>query len=264
MAAILKYVLFFILAIGTDTNAFSQNSLAAQENKLVKIYSKLDSYAQKSYDSIKLYSEDFEREITRLLLSDQPTLNYNFKKLKEFCQIVTSQDGNFRIYSWDTWMGGTMHIFREIYQWRANGKVITKVPDCDNTDAGTFCSAIYTARVNNKPVYLAIKNGIYSTKDAMQGITAFRINGKSLDSVMIFRTREEMLNTINVYFDFFSVVDRPERPLKLITYDDEQKKIYIPLVGNKEEITKSNEVYQLKGRYFEYIGVETGRRKSIK
>lgn len=265
MNMFLRSSFFFILIVCVSRHAFSQKDLAAQEGRLMKIYSKLDFYSQKSYDSIKLYSEEFEREITRLLLGDPRTLGYNFKKLRDsfFCQIVTSQDGNFRIYSWDTWMGGTMHIFREIYQWRANGKVITKVPDCDATDAGTFCSAIYTARVNNKPVYLAIKNGIYSTKDAMQSVIAFRINGKAIDSVKLFKTKTEKLNEIQVNFDFFSVVDRPERPLKLITYNDEPGQLYIPLVGNKDEITKSNEVYQLKGNYFEYEGVETPQTKKL-
>jgi hypothetical protein len=153
-----------------------------------------------------------------------------------------------------------MHFYHEILQWNANGKVFTKITKYEKDDPGSFCSAMYTVQVNNKPVYLAVKNGTYSTKDATQAVTAFRINGKLIDSVKLFKTKTERLNTIEVYYDFFSVVDRPDRPLKLISYNDERRQLYIPVVGDKDQVTKKNEVYQLKDRYFEYTGVEPDRR----
>jgi hypothetical protein len=33
---------------------------------------------------------------------------------------------------------------------------------------------------------------------------------------------------------------------------------------DNDKVTNKNLLYQLKGRYFEYIGVETGRRNSMK
>jgi len=65
------------------------------------------------------------------------------------------------------------------------------------------------------------------------------------------------LNTIDVNFDFFSVVDRPERPLALITYDEKEKAIRIPLVDQKERVTGKRLVYKLKGDYFVFTGIET-------
>jgi hypothetical protein len=258
-----KFSFFFILAICTGTNAFSQTkNFTIEEEKLAKLIAKVESFINGSYDSITLYSKKFENELTRFIQNNPGTLRYPFKKLKESnsCEVETSSDGNFRIYTWDTWMGGTMHFYHEILQWKANGKVFTKVPIYEIDDAGSFCSAMYTVQVNNTPVYLAVKDGTYSTKDAMQSVTAFRINGKLLDSVKLFKTKNEKLNTIKVYYDFFSVVNRPERPLKLITYDDKLRQLYIPLVGDKDQVTKKNLVYQLKGRYFEYAGVEPDRR----
>jgi len=267
MTTLFKYSFFFILAICGGTNTFSQTkNFAAQEERLVKLYAKMESFLRVSYDSLPLYSEKFDKELTRFIQNNPGTLKYPFKKFEDdhVCDVVTSGDGNFRIYTWDTQTGGTMHFYHEILQWNSNGKVFTKIIKYEKDDPGSFCSAVYTAQVNNKPVYLAVKNGVYSTKDVMQSVTAFRINGKLLDSVKLFRTKTERLNTIQVYFDFFSVVGRPERPLKLITYDDEPGQLYIPVVGDKDQVTKKNLVYQLKGSYFEYTGVEAGTAQNKK
>ena len=63
-----------------------------------------------------------------------------------------------------------------------------------------------------------------------------------------------MLNKIEAEFDFFSVVDRPERPLKLIKF--EQNKLYIPVVDEKGTVSKKFLVYQLNSNCFEYIGIK--------
>jgi len=238
--------------------------ITSQENKFVNLYSKLASFIQADYDSTSFYADKFENEFTSFIKSNPKTLNYSFKKLidSNFCDIRTSSDGNFRIYSWDTWTGGTMHIFKEIYQWKSNSKVFTKVPNYEEGDAGSFCSKVFTINIGNKTYYLAVSNGIYSTKDAMQSISAYSIEGSKLvDTVKLFKTKTKKFSSIDVEFDFFTVVDRPERPLELITYDDKQRMIYIPVVGDKGQVTKRNILYQLKDRYFEFIGIETRMRK---
>jgi hypothetical protein len=253
------------LTIFTFVNAFSQaKDITSQENKFAKLYSKLTSFIQADYDSLSFYSDKFETEFTKFIQNNPATMNYPFKRLVDsnFCDMRTSSDGNFKIYSWDTWTGGTMHVFKTIYQWKSNGKVFTKIPKYEEGDPGTFCSKIFTVSINDKSYYLAVTNGIMSTKDAMQSISTYNIEGNKLvGTVKLFKTKTKKLNSIEVEFDFFSVVDRPERPLELITYDDKQKIIYIPVVGDKGQVTKKNILYQLKGSYFEFIGIETGMRK---
>jgi len=253
------------LTVFTCSNAFSQtNDIAAQENKFVKLCSKLNSFIQADNDSVVFYTDKFETEFTRFIKNKPATLNYPFKVLVDsnFCDVITSTDGNFRIYSWDSWRGGTMHIFKTVYQWKSNGKVFTKVPKYEEGDAGSFCSKIFTVNINDKPYYLAVTNGIFSTKDAIQSISAYSIEGNKLvDTVRLFKTKTKILNSIDVEFDFFSVADRPERPLELITFDDKMKIIYIPVIGNKGQVTKKSILYQVKGSYFEYIGIESGKRK---
>lgn len=255
-------VLFLAMLSCNKGNAQSKD-LIAQENKFAQLYSKLFESLHGDWDTTMAYSEKFSNQFTSFIRATPATLDYPFKKLidSNYLQIRTSSDGHLRIYSWDNWTGGTMHEFSTIYQWRDNGKVFTKVLNVDKDDPGSFVSQIFTVAIGDKPYYLAVTNATYSTKDARQSIAAYTItNGKLVDTVKLFKTKKR-LNRIDVDFDFFSVVDRPERPLELITYDDKQKIIYIPVVGDKEQVTKKNILYQLKGSYFEFIGIETGKRK---
>lgn len=257
--------LLFVLTVLTCEKTFAQTKdIASQENRFTNLYLKLTSFIQVDDDSLSFYADKFEKEFTSLIKNNPTTLNYPFNELidSNFCYIKTSTDGRFRIYSWDTWTGGTMHFFKEIYQWKSNGEVFTKVPHYEEGDTGRFCSKIFTVNINNQPNYLAITNAIFSTKDAMQSISAYTIEGNDLvDTVKLFRTKTKRLNSIDVEFDFFSVAERPERPLELITYDDKQKIIYIPVVDDQGQVTKRNLLYQLQGNYFEFIGMETGIRK---
>lgn len=257
----LVYLSFVVILLTNEKSLAQTANFSAQEDKLARLYRKLESNFPGDNDSM---AEVFAKGLASFIKNNPATLSYPFKKLNDsiFSGVKTSSDGNFRIYSWDTWTGGTMHFYKMIYQWKANGKVFTEVPRIEENDPAFYCSAIFTVNINNKPYYLAVTNGIYSSKDLMQSITCYSIeSNKLMDTVKLFKTKTKKLNSIDVPFDFFSVVDRPERPLELITYDDKLNIIYIPVVDGKDQVTKKNILYQLKGQYFEFIGIETGKRK---
>jgi hypothetical protein len=265
MTLIGRIAFIFILTMTGFVCAIGQaKDFTLRENELVKLYSNLLHNLAGSRDRTRSNSEKFSNQFTSFIKTNPGTLSYPFNKLMDsnYVQIKTSSDGNFRMYSWDAWTGGTMHTFNTIDQWRANGKVFTKVPGAAKEEPGSFVSRIFTIAIKAKPYYLAITNAIYSTKDARQSVTVYTIdNGKLVDTVKLFRTKTKRLNSINVDFDFFSVMDRPERPLELITYDDKQKIVYIPVVDEQGKVTEKNIVYQLKDGSFEFIAIETGKRK---
>ena len=95
----------------------------------------------------------------------------------------------------------------------------------------------------------------------VQNLSTLLEENQLIDTTKIFKTKTKKLNNISVEFDFFSVADRPERPLELISYDEKKKIIYIPLVNNNGKVSNKNILYQLKGGYFEFIGFENGKRK---
>ncbi|WP_316788888.1 hypothetical protein [Pedobacter frigoris] len=187
--------------------------------------------------------------------NDPGTLGFDFKALKKSgVSIVSSDDGLFRIYSWDTLLGGTMHIYYNVYQYKIRGKVWTKAIVTENFDAGKLYSKIYTLYNDGKLYYLGIGNSVFSTKDSRQGISVFRINDVGLDDqVKLIKTKSGLTNKLSLDYDFFSVVDRPERPVSLITYNKDSKMIKLALVDEKHRVTNKFITYKFTGKYFERL-----------
>lgn len=208
-------------------------------------------------NSLELNNKVFKEKITNYIKTYPKTLNYEFNLLKKNIHIVTSEDKLFRIYSWNTWMGGTMEDFENIFQYKSNEKVYYKNSLDKNNgewDYVPFYSQIYTLKVNRKTYYLVIKNGSYSSKDASQSIQIFNIeNNKLNDSVKLIKTKNGLTNSIDFDFDFFSVVNRHERPLELIKYDTEKRIIYIPIVYENGKVTNNYMTYEFTGKYFEKV-----------
>jgi hypothetical protein len=238
--------------------------LRSREQQLSALYAKLyeSRYGDGEPDSADSYSEQFGKQFIAFIEHNPATLSHPFKVLSENnpIQIRTSGDGNFRMYTWDNVTGGTMRFFRTVYQWKCNGQTFIKALNTEEDDPGSFVSEIFTVHVGGSPHYLAVTNGIYSSKESSQSVSVFRIDSCKLnDSVRLFRTRTARLNSIDVYFDFFSVAARPERPLRLITYDEKRKVLLIPVADEKGKVSNGNLRYQLKGAWFTYTGIENGK-----
>ncbi|HEU5165539.1 MAG TPA: hypothetical protein VFU29_08380, partial [Chitinophagaceae bacterium] len=154
-------------------------------------------------------------------------------------EIATSEDSLFRIYSWDTWAGGTMHFFNNVFQYNYNGKVITEFLELTEDDPSGFFPDIFTLKSGGKTYYLVINNEMYSTKDVGESIQIFAIEkGKLNQNVKLIKTPSGMTSIISVEFDFFSVVDRTERPVRVIKYDKNKKIIHIPVVYEDGKVSE--------------------------
>lgn len=233
------------------------------DDELYNSYKKIKAYRFDSdtiaWDALEIENKLFKDKIENYTSKYSSTLTYNFPLLKENnIHIVSSEDKLFRIYSWNTWQGGTMDDFQVIYQYKSDGKIYSKNPNNfgipENDYYIPFFSIIYTLKTNTKTYYLAVYNGSYSSKDVSQSIKVFSIENNQLnEEVKIIKTQSGLTNAIDVYFDFFSVVDRPERPLELIKYDSDKKIIYIPIVLENGKVTKRFITYKFNGEYFERI-----------
>lgn len=253
---ILILLMFFI---GIDYRGSSQpGSIAQKETYCAGLYSKILDLHYSDPDSAAIYSDKFEKEFKRLITTQPGTFDYPFSRLTDsnYCLIRTSPDKRLKIYSWDTWLGGSMHEYRTIYQWRQDGTVNAKMRPI-NGDIGSYCSKIYNVLIAGKTYYLVITNAIFSNKDHSQTITAYTINGNQLeDKAAIFHTNGKALSIISINFDFFSVVDSPGRPLELIVYNEAKHQLYIPFVGKNDQVTRRRFVYQLTDKGFEYAGMQ--------
>jgi hypothetical protein len=244
---------------GEETAKDEPGDFKEMETDLLRTYPKLFSFYQHDNDSLETQSDLFSSKLVGYIKNNPATLNYPFQLLKDSnaVDIATSADSLFRIYSWDTWLGGTMHYFDNIYQYKSGDKVNFLHPEKDGDDPAAFYSEIFTIKTGNRTWYLVVGNTISSTKDAAQFIKAVSIENNAMnDTVKLFRTKTKTLNEINVAFDFFSVVDRPERPLKLIKYDPDKRIVYIPVVKEEGKVTDQFILYQFNGQYFEHILTE--------
>jgi hypothetical protein len=185
-------------------------------------------------------------------------LRYKFSELDKLMHIVTSDDGRFRIYSWDTEDGGTMHNFSRVYQYQAaDGKVYSKTDEGkEEGDPGSFVYDIYTVEAGKGAVYIVCSTFIGSTQDHSQSADLYKIEGNKLNNqVRLIKTRSGLTDTLNFGYNFFSVVDRGERPIRLISFDKKTKTLKIPVVIEDKEfrngrVTNRFINYRFDGTYF--------------
>lgn len=232
--------------------------LSAKENKLLKIHNDISvAMGNVRNDSLlAISSKQFTDSLTYLIKNNNSTLNYPFEKLQKenALKMATSADKKLRVYSWDNNSGGTMRFFNQMYQFNANGNITVNESLASN-DSQAYFSKIYTVQnKNNESIYLVISNSILSSKYSVQHINAYKIGSENLQNAAVFKTKTNTLDKISVEYDFFSVVDRPERPVELITLENNTLKI--ALVDDKQNVTSKNLIYEWNGDVFLYNGVK--------
>lgn len=243
----------------SETPKQQTSPLKEEEHKLQEMYQKIAAYHTDSndtpLDSLESENKKFGTAFLNCLTKNPESIRYPFDSLKkENIHIAISRDSLFRIYSWDTSEGGTMVDFANIFQYQSGKNVQAKM--FKNTESEEdyipFYSEIFTLKNGAKTYYLAVSNGVYSSKDASQSVEVYSIENNQLKrETKWFKTKEGFEDVLSIDFDFFSVVDRPERPLQLIKYDDQKKQISLPVVANDGSVTKDFTVYTFTGQHFE-------------
>lgn len=251
--SVLFLILFSLCAYG--------QSNAQIEKELVAALADIQKYGSYygGFDEEKLpKAQDVFLEKLLKYTKTASTLQYKFAALDEEMSIATSDDGKFRIYSWDLQDGGTMHDFANVYQYQsADGKVYSKTDEpTEEGDYGSFVTDIYTLDTKGGKIYIVCSTFIGSTKLRFQSADLYKIDGDTLDKeVKLIKTKSGLTNTLNFEYDFFSVVDRKERPVKLVSFDKKTKTLKIPVVIEDEEfpdgrVTNRFISYQFNGAYF--------------
>jgi hypothetical protein len=230
------------------------------EQELIKLYAKVNDNSGYKSDSdsdlLAKANDDFKAKVLKYT-KVASTLKYKFGELDKELTITTSEDGKFRAYSWDRLDGGTMHFFETVYQFQTkDGKVYSQAVQTEEGNAGGFVQNIFTAETKLGNVYMVCSYAISSTQDRYEGVGLFRIDGNSLnDNVKLIKTKSGLTNSIGFGYNFFSVVDRKERPIDLIFYDKKAKVLKIPIVVEDKEfgngrVTDKFISYKFNGTYF--------------
>ena len=247
------FLAYIILSISVVAD--STQTPASIETKLLSRYRNIEkwsSYGENS-DQERLDKENelFKNEVLNFARLPK-TLSYPFPRLKKAINIATSKDGRLRIYSWDMQTGGTMHDFDMVYQYRGDSGKVYSV-------AGTargFYHDIFQVNSHTRPIYLTVSTFIASGTYLSDSLTVAIIRGDKLvlDSKLI-RTDKGLQNAIDFSYDFGSVMDRKERPVKLFTFEPAKSTFSFPVVIEDEEtpqgrVTNKRIRYRFNGSYF--------------
>jgi hypothetical protein len=253
------YLLFIGLIFTTFSFAQTPQVIEQTLVKNIKEVQKYSNYGSNyDYEKLSKANDVFEENLLKYT-KVAATLSYKFPVLNKLMQNATSDDGKFRIYSWDTETGGTMHNYSRVYQYQgADGKVYSKTEDNAEEDGGmgSFVYAIYTVDSKKGKIYIVCSTFIGSTQDHYQSANLYKIEGNSLkDKVKLIKTSSGMTDTLNFEYNFFSVVDRKERPIKLILFDKRTNVLKIPVVIENEkfpngEVTNKFISYKFNGTNF--------------
>lgn len=251
----MKRKLLMVAAFFYSATTSAQTNVFAKTDKdLTRLYQKLFSFYQTNPDSVEYYSNQFSERFTAFVKGHPASLQYPFKALRDsnVCTIVTSADGKLRLYSWDIWLGGTMHDFQNIIQFKSGAATRAGRLQKEEGDPGSQFTAIFSLHTGGNTYYLVTGTGTLSTKDAWETISVYSIAGDSLNTgVKLIKTHSGLRNSISFDYDFFSVADRPGRPMRLIRYDPIKKIISIPVVLEDGKVTNRFILYPFNGAYFE-------------
>ncbi len=240
-----------------QTSSFAQD-ISAIEKKLnnefgrISYWVNLDNGDLSKYDSLEKANEVFEKSLLNCTAKYPATLKHPFKQLDSSgLSIASASDGQFRIYSWDTYTGGTMHVFSTVYQYASGNKTFSMKEAGEEGDPGSWYNAVYTLQAGKITYYLAVYHNVFSTRDRNIGIKIFSlVNGKLDPKAKLIKTGSGMNNTLNVEFDVPALQseDYPE-----IHYDAATKTILIPLLSAEGKLTGKNISYRFNGTCFEKL-----------
>lgn len=250
----LKSILLLLFSVLTlkiaAQNTITESQLCTTYRRIVQL--RMDGGIN-SEDQKRALNQTFRKQFIQYLKSNPKTLISNQDSLKKLdIKISSSEDQQFRIYSWDTWLGGSMHKYENIFQYKA-GEIVYLVADTGfkaNTIYSPYYSQIFTVKAEKKTYYLGVNNGVYSGKDASQSLKAFRIDGDKLnDTLPLFKSKKKF-NTIYLEFDFFSALNHTERPIQLFRFSPDLLLISFPIIDKEKRLTELYKHYQFNGKFF--------------
>ncbi|MBU2797881.1 hypothetical protein HFU75_14155 [Acidithiobacillus sp. VAN18-2] len=184
------------------------------------------------------------------------SLSSKYTELKKFMYISTSKDGEVRAYTWDTELGGTMHFFDTVYQFMGkNGKIYTESEERGKNDPGGILTGIFDVNTEKGKVYLLRSTAILGSSLDYESIRVVEIAENSLQDKKLIKTESGLTSSIGFEYDFFSIDDSGERPIRLIKYDTATKTIKIPVVVSSQKfpygrVTDRFISYKFNGTFF--------------
>ena len=254
----IRFVLLFLL-IATRVAAQSPAAIETELLGYLTTMAESGTYSGE-YDEEKLEpATDALKKKLMHYATRADVLKYGFPRLKDEMFIATSRDGRLRVYSWDLQTGGTMPEYDQVIQYvGASGKTIawTLPENAEYAELGGFVTDVFQIATPRRPIYLLVSTSIASSSLNSQSINAVRVVGDEMDlNANVIRTATGLTNSITFSYDFFTVVDHPERPIRLFTFNEARREFKFPVVVKDEKtpqgrVTNKFITYRFDGTHF--------------
>jgi len=200
-------------------------------------------------DSLDLANDEF-RSILGKYASKYPfTIKFPFDSLTNAgLGILTSADGQLRIYSWDMGTGGTQGAMTNLFQYKIGDQTdtLSDVPTGSLGSPADF-KEIYRFTANGKTCYAIIYAAAEGFNDHWEGLMIFGIRNKKLDyGINLIKTTSGLNSHLDCYYR--SGVDGVSGTE--INFNSKTKTIKFPLIDEDNHMTSKSIVYKFNGRYF--------------
>ncbi|WP_114936524.1 hypothetical protein [Mucilaginibacter endophyticus] len=242
---ILKLIAIFCI-LSADLFAQTPKAIEADFDKAFEKISYWNEHSSEDTHGDGLFTANLqiEAKVKSYTQKCPAALDQAFKKIG-----LVSDDGLFRILSWDNMTGGTQHAYENIIQYKSAGKTFTIVDTVKNDDDYIYAyNKLHTLKVGSEIYYLTTYYGIFHTYDMGAGIRVFAIqNGKLNDKAKLIKTRSGL--THKLYYTYH-VGEELQNGLE---YHPEQKIITFPVVIGDGKVTDNIITYKFNGQYFEKI-----------
>jgi hypothetical protein len=221
------------------------------DSELTKLYLKIQPFYYDDFDSLLYHSDLFSSKLMSIIKSNPSTLQCDFKSFKDSVgSVVTTNDGQFRIYSWNTWTGGTMSEYKNLFQFNSGNKVYVKSFDYGEGDMGTYFNKVYSFRIDSLTYILALAGGTESSRYSYEFVTFYSISDSILhDDIPLIETSAGIKSSVSIEYDNSSLENLPASERHLINFDEEKGILYIPIIED-EKVTKKIDRYSFTGHYF--------------
>ena len=261
------YLCMILLMFSCD-NINKKMQLVEYEKHEKSFLEGLENY--EDYEIREKSNDDF----SKCLLEDTCTFYYDFPYVTDSTEIVNiteSDDGNVRIYSWDTQLGGTMVYWDNVIQYKSNGRLksfdgsiwrIDKSKDEDENeiDFGCWTKTIYTFKRNDgQTIYITESYFRESTSYGYSTLNAFCISNGEL------KTIENAFAIPNENFHIEAEYSIPTWYFLtegkgwdwIFSLERNTQTFYVPVV-NDLELLDQYDLYKFNGTQFVYVGREGG------
>lgn len=224
-----------------------------------------------NYDDLDL-REKANDDFAKWLLKDTCTFHYDFPIVTDSTEIVNiaeSDDGNVRIYSWDTQLGGTMVCWDNVIQFRSNGKLesydgsiwsVDESQEKNEIDFGCWTKAIYTFKRNDgQTIYITESYFRESSSFGYSTLDAFCIsNGKlqTIENAFVIPDESSHIGKEYSIPSWYFLTDGKGWDW-IYSLDRNTQTFYVPVVDDLE-LLDQYDLYKFNGTKFVYIGREGG------